>query len=107
MTWGLVVNVNKTKCVAFRKGCKIGQLDKWTYKGEEIETVNEFKYLGFVFGSSGKFAKGIEDLKCRSLRAIFSLKNIFYRIPDMSPNIQKKLFNSLILPILSYACEIW
>ena len=64
LNWGLVVNVNKTKCVAFRNGGRLVLLDKWTYHGEELETVNQYKYLGFVFGSSGKFSKGIDDLKC-------------------------------------------
>ena len=44
---GLTVNINKTKCVAFRNGRRIGELDKWTYSGEELETINQFKYLGF------------------------------------------------------------
>ena len=30
--WGLEVNKDKTKCVAFKKGGKIGIQDKWTYK---------------------------------------------------------------------------
>ena len=106
-SWGLVVNVSKTKCVAFRNGGRIGLLDKWTYQGVDIETVNKFKYLGFVFGSSGKFTKGIEDLKCRGLRAMFGLKNILHKNPEMPPSIQIKLFNSLILHVLSNSCEIW
>ena len=106
-SWGLTVNITKTKCVAFRNGGKIGKLDKWTYRGEELETVNQFKYLGFVFGSSGKFTKGIEDLRCRGLRAIFGLKSILHTNPEMLPSIQLKLFNSLVLPVLCNSCEIW
>ena len=105
--WGLTVNINKTKCVAFRNGGKVGQLDRWKFRNEDLETVSEFRYLGFVFGSSGKFAKGIIDLKKRSLRALFGLKNIIYQYPDMTPSLQIKLFNALVLPILSSSCEIW
>ena len=105
--WGLTVNINKTKCVAFRNGGKIGQLDRWTFRHEYLETVSEFRYLGFVFGSSGKFSKGIDDLKKRSLRALFGLKNILHKYPDIAPRLQIKLFNSLVMPIISSSCEIW
>ena len=51
--WGLTVNVDKTKCVAFKKGGRIGKLDKWNYNGHDLETVKHFKYLGLILGSSG------------------------------------------------------
>ena len=105
--WGLTVNVNKTKCVVFKKGGKLGRLDKWKYRGEDIETVTHFKYLGFTLGSSGKFAKGIESLCGQGQRALFSLKSIFHRYPEMMPETQMKLYHALVSPILSYSCEIW
>ena len=74
--WGLEVNIAKTKCVAFRKGGKIGKNDVWVYKNNILETVNQFKYLGFLFGSSGKFAKSIQNLTDQGNRALFSLKQI-------------------------------
>ena len=64
--WGLTVNVEKTKCVAFKKGGKIACLDQWTFNGSVIETVNQFKYLGFVLGSSGTFNKGIDSILTKS-----------------------------------------
>ena len=82
--WGLVVNVDKTKCVAFKKGGKIAALDKWKYNGNEIETVNQFKYLGFVLSSSGTFNKGIDALLGKAQRALFSLKTVFHENPEMS-----------------------
>ena len=69
--------------------------------------MNQFRYLGFVFGSSGKFTKGLEDLKVRSLRALFALKSIIYKHSDLAPSIQLKLFDSLVRPILTSSCEIW
>ena len=67
-------------CVAFRKGGKITKLDKWKYDDNDIKTVNQFKYLGFVLGSSGTLNKGIDALLNQSNRALFNLKSIFTRI---------------------------
>ena len=105
--WGLSVNVEKTKCVAFKKGGKIACLDQWTYNGNAIETVNQFKYLGFVLGSSGTFNKGIDMILTKSQRALFSLKTIFHRNPEMDIRTKINLFNTLVIPVLTYGCEVW
>ena len=105
--WGLSVNVSKTKCIAFKRGGRIGAMDRWTYNGEELETVNQFKYLGFVFGSSGKFCKGIQALHDVGLKSLFGLKTVFHKYPDMSVDVKLKLFNAIVLPRITYGCEIW
>ena len=53
LSWDLTVNIGKTKCVAFRNGGKIGQLDRWTFRNEDLETVNEFRFR-FCFWIIGK-----------------------------------------------------
>ena len=105
--WGLTVNTLKTKCVAFRKGGKITKQDKWKYDGNDIETVNQFKYLGFVLASSGSLNKGIDALLSQSQRALFNLKSIFHQNQEMKINTKLYLFNTLVVPILTYACEVW
>ena len=49
----MVVNRNKTKIMVFRNGGKFNKREKIKYKGEEVQIVNEFKYLGFWFTSKG------------------------------------------------------
>ena len=71
--WGLIVNVEKTKCLVFKKNGRNSVLDKWFYNGEEIETVNTFKYLGFVFSNTGKFSKGIDNVVLQGQRSLFNL----------------------------------
>ena len=60
--WGLVFNVEKTKYLVFKKGGKQNPFDMWYYKDQVIETVTSFKYLGFMFASSGKFSVGINNV---------------------------------------------
>ena len=105
--WGLTVNVDKTKCIAFKKGGKVGKLDKWKYNGHELETVTHFKYLGLVLGSSGKFTKSIQALSEDSRKSLFNLKVVFHQFPELTIDIQLRLFKSLVLPKLTYSCEIW
>ena len=105
--WGLIVNVEKTKCLAFKKNGRTNILDKWYYNGEEIETVKSFKYLGFVFSNTGKFKKGIENIVLQGHRALFNLFSSVDNFENMYIKMQISLFQSLVSSVLSYACEIW
>ena len=105
--WGLIVNVEKTKCLAFKKNGKKSILDKWHFNGEEIETVTSFKYLGFVFSNTGKFSKGIDHVESQGQRALFNMYSSVDNFDSMYTNMQMSLFNSLVASVLSYSCEIW
>ena len=48
-TWGMEVNIEKSKVMVFRNGGKISNGDKLYYDGKLVETVDTFSYLGFFF----------------------------------------------------------
>ena len=49
--WRLIVNVSKTKCMVWSTAQVSAEV--FTYGGEMIEVVKEFKYLGLMFDSNG------------------------------------------------------
>ena len=105
--WGLIVNIQKTKCLVFKKGGKRSAQDIWFYNGEPLETVLTFKYLGFVFASSGRFKKGIENVVLKGQRACFKMISTIKDFSSLYPRNQISLFNSLVASVLSYGCEVW
>ena len=105
--WGLIVNIQKTKCLVFKKGGKRSAQDIWFYNGEPLETVLTFKYLGFVFASSGRFKKGIENVVLKGQRACFKMISTIKDFSSLYPKNQISLFNSLVAAVLSYGCEVW
>ena len=105
--WGITVNVDKTKCILFKKGGKLGTLPSWTFKNKAVESVTHFKYLGFVLASSGKFNKGIEHLTNQGYRAMFNLKSILQKHPELMPETKLSLFDTLVSSVLSYSSEVW
>ena len=105
--WDLTVNTAKTKCIVFRKNGQTYKNDTWSYRNEKLETVKEFKYLGFVLKSSGSCNSGIEALKASALKALFHIKSICQKYRQITPRTQIHLFNTLIKPILNYASEVW
>lgn len=45
-TWNLEINMDKSKIMVFRSGGNLAQNERWTFKGQTIETVSEYKNLG-------------------------------------------------------------
>ena len=103
--WCIDVNLRKTKVVIFNKSGKLLNY-VFKFKGEIIENVQSFKYLGIVFSSSGSFSNAKKDLYQRALKAFFKLKGSF---GDFTPKIESSLhiYDHTIKPILLYAAEIW
>lgn len=104
--WKLKLNCNKTKVVIFSRG-KV-DLSKYNFRFgcEKIEVVEEYKYLGLTFNYNGRFRKGELELKEQATRAMYSLVGKcrkFYLPVDM----QMELFNTMVLPVLTYESEIW
>ena len=47
--WNLKVNVAKTKVIIFNKSGKLLKGFSFTYDGQTVEIVSEYKYLGILF----------------------------------------------------------
>ena len=73
------------------------------YEGKDLEIVQEFKYLGVIFNYNGSFVKNRKHVYEQAQRAMFSL----LRQLDLPLDIQLELFDTLIMPILTYGCEVW
>lgn len=66
----LKVSLGKTKVVIFRRGGRIPSGTQFTYKGEEIEIVNHYTYLGVPFYSSCVFGNTAKSFKQKGLVAL-------------------------------------
>ena len=104
--WGLTVNTDKTKVLVFRKRGKLSPNEVWYYAGKQLETVDDFNYLGAVFNYNGSFSLNQEYLAAKALKALNVLLYNCKKL-DMKPHILCKLFDSFVGSILGYASETW
>ena len=102
----LTINIDKTKAMIFNKTGKLLRRN-FKYKNEKIETVREYKYLGFLLVPSGSISQGLNDLKSRGNKAFFQIKNKMGEYFRLKPQISIKLFNTLVKPILLYMADFW
>ena len=104
--WKLNLNCNKTKVVVFGRGRQNLSQYGFDFDGENIEVVADYKYLGLLFNYNGRFRKGELELKETATRAMYSLISKCRKF-DLPVDLQLELFNATVLPILTYACEVW
>ena len=103
--WKLTVNISKTKVLIFSSGRNLNN-QKFYFKGNELEVVNEYKYLGIFLSRSGSYIKTKKYIADQANKALYSLLRKI-RILNLPIDMQVDLFNKVIKPILLYGSEIW
>ena len=68
--------------------------------------MSSFDYIGVVLSSGGSFIKATNTLAGKALRAMNCLFTIT-RSMQVPTNVMFNLFDTFVLSILNYACEIW
>ena len=101
----LSVNTDKTKIVIFSK-YKYREKHNFIYKNTTIEIVEHFKYLGAIFNFNNAFVKHKKHLFDQANKAMFALLRRNRQL-NLPLDIQLELFDSLVLPILTYGYEVW
>ncbi len=101
----MVINVSKTKVVVFEK--HRSATPEFTYRGTTIEWVQSFRYLGLKLHSTRGMAIAIDKLTAAGKKALFALRRRCNDLSITDPEIMCQLFDSLVRPVLSYACKVW
>jgi hypothetical protein len=102
--WKLDINMNKTKVMIF--GTNKPSNYHFSLGGKELEIVKQYKYLGVTFTSSGSFLEARKNIVSQANKAMHLLFTRLHNL-DLPVDLQLKLFDQTILPILTYNCENW
>ena len=104
---GLVVNLDKTKVMFFRKGGFLGRLEKWYYGEERLEVVNKYKYLGYTLTTKLSVDIALSEYAGKAKGRIVSIFRALYRLGRIDLGVFFKLFDSQVKPLLLYGAEVW
>uniref|UniRef100_A0A8C6V2B9 Reverse transcriptase domain-containing protein n=1 Tax=Neogobius melanostomus TaxID=47308 RepID=A0A8C6V2B9_9GOBI len=100
----LTLNVSKTATMFFSTKPNKKTYPLITVKGEKIENVNEFRYLGIFLDSRLSFKKHIKKV-CHTIKYnLFTFKSIRNSLTIQGA---KTYFNAMILPHLLYGVSCW
>ncbi len=116
----LKVNVNKSKVMVceqsrtdvvdfvcpYRLGTEFEKEGKIILNGEEMEEVNEFKYLGSVMCKHGGTEGETRERALQERKVLGSLGRIMNG-RSVSIEVKRVLRSTVIVPTLTYASETW
>ena len=103
-TWRLNINYDKTKVVIF--GARNIDQYRFEMEGVQIEISNSYKYLGVLLSSNGSFLNARKAIYEKANKAMHLLYKRIYNL-NLPLDLQLQLFDSTILPIITYGSEIW
>ena len=101
----LEINYKKTKIIRFSKRrCK--NIPVFKINDKNIEVVESYVYLGSSINFNGNFHVAIKKQIVQAKRALFALKSKREKF-KLPIDIYLNLFDTMVMPILLYGCEIW
>ena len=99
--WGLDLNMQKTKYMAIGTS----ETDITTEYGD-IESVQEYKYLGVTITNDGRDNKDILDKTLRGRRTIKALHPVIWN-KHIRKNTKKMIYQTIVESTLTYGSEAW
>jgi hypothetical protein len=104
--WGLKVNLDKTRAMIFRNGGIISRHEKFYLNGVEIESCSYYKYLGLIMSTRLSWSPAQQTLSSQALKAMHLVTHVNYKC-NFSFKVSDKLFDTCIIPMITYGSEIW
>ena len=106
-TIGLIVNLQKSKILVYRKGGFLGKQEKWFFGSEQIEVVNSYKYLGYTMTTKISLEIPLAEYAGKAKNKIITIFKTLYKLGKVEPEIFFKLFDVQVKPMVLYAAELW
>lgn len=105
--WSLEVNLTKSKIMVYRNGGKTSKNEKWYFKEEEIEIVNEYNYLGMILTPKMVFTKHVQKRLNAAKSSINATWSSFLNKPDICIKTKYHIFSAVSRAIQSYGAQVW
>ena len=76
-------------------------------RGQQIEQVTEFKYLGVTIENNGSQGADIEERIEKTLKTYHAMRGSFIRKREISKDTKMTIYRTIYRSILTFGCESW
>ena len=105
--WRLNINYDKTKVVHFRRSNQPRTMRQFFVGENLIDMTDSYRYLGFEFSETVDHTHGVTVLNKAASKALGSVTTKYFAIDGLSYDVYTRMYDSLVSPVMDYACEIW
>lgn len=105
--WNLVVNLDKSKIMIFKKGGRRSREERWWLDGVEIEIVNKYKYLGTLLTPKLAMRENILERVKLAKYSINSTWKWFLTNTEIAFYPKYELFKAVCRSIVCYGSQVW
>ena len=102
----LIVNLEKTKVVVFKKGSHMAPTENWFYNHTETEIINLYKYLGYTLTTKLSSHVACREYSNKPKGKILDLMKTMWSLGTFDCSLFFKLFDCQVKPMLLYASWI-
>ena len=104
--WGLTLSLPKTKLLVAGVWSD-NDLQPISIRGDTIETVPEFRYLGSIVEAHGEILKEVENRIARASRAFGALCRPVFQDNKLSLETKRMVYRAVVMGVLLYGAEAW
>lgn len=105
--WNLVINLDKSKIMIFKKAGRRSSAEKWYLNNQEIEVVNSYKYLGVVLTPGLSFKNHLLERKTHAKTSMNVVWSKFMGKKNIKFSAKYNLFKAVSRAIFCYASQVW
>ena len=105
--WAMEVNLTKSEIMVFRNGGRLGTNERWTFNGENVRIVNEYKYLGMLLTPTISFTKHVNNRNSAAKTSLNVTWKNFIGKREVSLVAKWKMFLAVCRSMQSYGSQIW
>lgn len=104
----LEININKCKTMKIgHQEQVIGDETRVYCKGQSLEMVSAYEYLGTIISNDGKLDLEIANRTKKTSRIYYAINNTILGKREISQETKLHVYNAITVPTLLYASETW
>ncbi|GFY01599.1 RNA-directed DNA polymerase from mobile element jockey [Trichonephila clavipes] len=105
--WRISINTSKSKAIVFKKGAYKNTLQPLKLFRNNIDWHDEVDYLGVTLDKKLTFKSHLKKITCKFKNRLQALHNLLSKNSKLSTNNKRQIYMQYLLPILTYASQIW
>jgi len=103
------INISQKKSEVMVIGREQEQLrtENVELRGERLKQTEEYIYLGSAITSDGRHVRDMERRRAGAARAFGTMKRRLWGRREVSLKVKMKIYNAVVVPVLTYAASTW